>query len=133
MDWYVIEYLYPIAFQRFKDTMFPNVGIISLSTLGLYDSKKLYQFFDKEGVYLTVEMYNPHQWVFTISLKNGIVFGPTQESKTTREETETDGFIECFRILDKKFQMTNKLINMAVTFVDESILQNTLEIPFHSF
>ena len=31
------------------------------------------------------------------------------------------------RILDKKFQMTNKLINMAVTFVDESILQNTLE------
>ena len=50
MDWYVIEYLYPISFQRFKDTMFPNVGIISLSTLGLYDTKKLYQFFDKEGV-----------------------------------------------------------------------------------
>ena len=106
MDWYVIEYLYPTAFQRFKDTMFPNVGVISLSTLGLYDSKKLYQFFDKEGVYLTVEMYNPYQWVFTISLKNGIVFGPTQESKVTREETETDGFIECFRILDKKLKDT---------------------------
>ena len=101
MDWYVIEYLYPIAFQRFKDIMFPTVGVISLSTLGLYDSKKLYQFFDKEGVYLTIEMYNPHQWVFSISLANGIVFGPTQDSKTTRSEVEYDGFLECFRILDK--------------------------------
>jgi hypothetical protein len=106
MDWYVIEYLYPIAFQRFKDTMFPNVGVISLSTLGLYDSKKLYQFFDKEGVYLTIEMYNPYQWVFSVSLKNGIVFGPTQDSRTTRDETETDGFLECFRILDKKLKET---------------------------
>ena len=101
MDWYVIEYLYPVAFERFKSVMFPNVGVISLSTLGLYDSKKLYQFFDKEGVYLTVEMYNPHQWVFTISLKNVIVFGPTQDSRTNREETETDGFLECFKILNK--------------------------------
>lgn len=104
MDWYVIEYLYPISFQRFKDTMFPNVGIISLSTLGLYDTKKLYQFFDKEGVYLTIEMYNPNQWVFSVSLKNGVVFGPTQESKPTREETETEGFIECFKILDLKLK-----------------------------
>ena len=31
----------------------------------------------------------------------GIVFGPTQESKPTRTQTEYDGFIECFRILDK--------------------------------
>ena len=104
MDWYVIEYLYPISFQRFKDTMFPNVGIISLSTLGLYDTNKLYQFFDKEGVYLTIEMYNPNQWVFSVSLKNGVVFGPTQESKPTREETETEGFIECFKILDLKLK-----------------------------
>jgi len=101
MDWYVIEYLYPNSFSRFTSTMFPNVGVISLSTLGLYDSKKLYHFFDREGIYLTVEMYNPKQWVFTISLKNGIVFGPTQDSRPTREETETDGFLECFRILDK--------------------------------
>jgi hypothetical protein len=104
MDWYVIEYLYPISFQRFKDIMFPNVGIISLSTLGLYDTKKLYQFFDKEGVYLTIEMYNPNQWVFSVSLKNGVVFGPTQESKPTRDDTETEGFIECFKILDKKLK-----------------------------
>jgi hypothetical protein len=104
MDWYVIEYLYPESFKRFTNTMFPNVGVISLSTLGLYDSKKLYHFFDKEGIYLTIEMYNPKQWVFTISLKNGIVFGPTQDSRPTREETETDGFLECFRLLDKKLK-----------------------------
>jgi hypothetical protein len=101
MDWYIIEYLYPTAFNKFKATMFPNVGVISISTLGLYDSKKLYQFFDKEGVYLTTEMYNPNQWVFTISLKNGIVFGPTQDSTHTREESENEGFLECFKILDK--------------------------------
>ena len=49
-------------------------------------------------------MYNPKQWVFSISLQSGIVFGPTQESKFTREETETEGFTECFRILDKKLK-----------------------------
>ena len=101
MDWYVIEYLYPNAFSKFKTTMFPNVGILSISTLGFYDSKKLYQFFDKEGVYLNVEMYNPHQWVFTISLSNGIVFGPTQDSKKNREDVEYAGFVECFKIMDK--------------------------------
>jgi hypothetical protein len=46
-------------------------------------------------------MYNPHQWVFSISLINGVVFGPTQYSKTNREETEIEGFLECFKILDK--------------------------------
>ncbi len=101
MDWYTIEYLYPNSFGKFIKTMFPNVGVLSLSTLECYDTKKLYRFFDKEGVYLTIEMYNPHQWVFTISLQNGIVFGPTQESKLTREDIECDGFNECFKILDK--------------------------------
>ena len=104
MDWYVIEYLYPVAFERFKSVMFPNVGVISLSTLWLYDSKKLYQFFDKEGVYLTIEMYNPNQWVFSVSLKNGVIFGPTQDSLSTRDETEVEGFLECFKILDKKLK-----------------------------
>lgn len=101
LDWYTIEYLYRESFKRFSDVMFPNVGILSISTLCVYDTKKLYQFFDKEGVYLTVEMYNPHQWVFTISLSNGIVFGPTQDSKKTREECELEGFMDCFKILDK--------------------------------
>jgi hypothetical protein len=47
-------------------------------------------------------MYNPHQWVCSISLHNGIVFGPSQSSKTTRNEIEVDGFLECFKVLDKK-------------------------------
>jgi hypothetical protein len=104
MDWYSAEYLFPKAFKRFGEVMFPYVGIVSLSTLECYDIKKLYQFFDKEGVYLTIEMYNPHQWVFSVSLQNGIVFGPTQESKTSREDIELDGFLECFRILEKKLE-----------------------------
>ncbi len=102
LDWYSVEYLYPKAFKRFNDIMFPNVGVLSISTIGGYDLKKLYRFFDKEGIYLTVEMYNPKQWVFTISLNNGIVFVPTQSSKENREEIEKDGFFECFRILEKK-------------------------------
>ena len=101
MDWYSIEYLFPKAFKRFAEVMFPNVGLLSLNTLEFYDTKKLYQFFDKEGLYLTLEMYNPNQWVFSISLHNGVIFGPTQNSKPTREETELGGFLECFRILDK--------------------------------
>ena len=101
MDWYSIEYLFPKAFKRFAEVMFPNVGLLSLNTLEFYDTKKLYQFFDKEGLYLTLEMYNPNQWVFSISLHNGVIFGPTQNSKPTREETELDCFLECFRILDK--------------------------------
>ena len=101
MDWYVINYLYPKAFERFAELMFPNVGVISLSTLKFYDARKLYQFFDKEGVYMTTEMYNPNQWVFTVSLHNGIVFGPMQCSRQNRDECELDGFVECFKILDK--------------------------------
>lgn len=100
IDWYTIEYLYPKAFKEFSKKMFPNVGVLSISSLEFYDTKKLYHFFDREGVYLTIEMYNPKQWVFSISLQSGIVFGPTQESKTTREETEQSGFIECFKVLD---------------------------------
>ena len=101
MDWYIIEYLYPKAFKRFSESMFPNVGVLSISTLYLYDNKKLYQFFDKQGVYLTVERLGEMQWLYSISLKNGIVYGPKQESKSSREEIETDGFNECFKTLDK--------------------------------
>lgn len=104
MDWYSIEYLYPNSFKKFVDKMFPNVGILSLSTLEFYDIKKLYSFFDGEGVYLTIEMYNKYQWVFSVSLDNGIVFGLARESKKTREETEIEGFMECFKILDRKIK-----------------------------
>ena len=104
MDWYEIEFLYPIAFKRFKERMFPNLGIISLSSLCLYDIKKLYYFFDKEGVYLTTEMYKPNQWIFSISISCGVVLGIGGMSKPNREETEIEGFYECFKILDKKMR-----------------------------
>lgn len=101
MDWYSIRYLYPESFERFSTSMFPNTGIVSLSTLSFYDNKKLYYFFDKEGIFLMVERFNTHLWNYTISLHNGICFGPGNFSKKTREETEDEGFIECFKILDK--------------------------------
>lgn len=102
IDWYVIEYLYPESFKRFINTMFPNVGVISISTLNHYDIKKLYQFFDKEGVYLNVERCCPYQWIFHISLDNGAVFG--NGNRHSREEIEIDGFTECFKLLDKKLR-----------------------------
>lgn len=101
MDWYCVEYLYPRAFTRFKDVMFPNVGIISLSTLDFYDIKKLYGFFDNEGVYLTTEMYHEESWGCTISL-NGVTIGLGGDSIRTRSEAESFGFIECFKLLDKR-------------------------------
>lgn len=104
IDWYTIEYLYPESFKRFTNAMFPNMGVLSISSLECYDIKKLYRFFDREGVYLNVELYNPHQWVYTISLHNGITFVPSQTSRYSREDIEIDGFNECFRVLDRKIR-----------------------------
>jgi hypothetical protein len=106
LDWYCIEYLYPNAFKKFNELMFPNIGVLSISTLETYDIKKLYRFFDKQEVYLTLEMYNPNQWVYTISLTNGGIVGPAQFSKESREDIEKEGFTECFKILDKKLSNT---------------------------
>lgn len=108
IDWYVIEYLYPESFKRFTNTMFPNVGVISLSTLNNYDIKKLYLFFDKEGFYLNIERCCPHQWVYHISLDNGVVFGNGKSTCYTREDIEVDGFTECFKLLDKKLRTQNE-------------------------
>ncbi len=107
LDWYTVEFLYPKAFKKFSKCMFPNLGVLSISTLEFYDTKKLYQFFDKQGVYLTIEMYNPKQWVFSISLHSGIVFGPIQESQTTREDIENCGFVECFKVLENLLKDEN--------------------------
>lgn len=82
--------------------MFPNVGIISLSTLEYYDLKKLYYFFDKQGIFLTIEMYKKNNWLYTISFQNNAILSPSQESKTSRESCEREGFLECFKILEKK-------------------------------
>jgi len=71
MDWYSIEFLYPNSYRDFIESMFPNVGIISVSTLYYFDTKK-----------------------------------PSQEFKNSREEIESDGFMECFKILDKMLMDT---------------------------
>ena len=106
MDWYTIEYLYPLSFKKFKEMMFPNTGIISLTVLENYDLKKLYHFFDKMGVYLIVEKFKYDQWVHTIST-NDVVLGPGNFN-TTREGTEEEGFTECFKILEKTLNGANE-------------------------
>lgn len=106
MDWYIIQYLYPSAMGRFCETMFPNLGVPCVSVLEFYDIKKLYSFFDKQGIYLTVEMYTKDAWAYTVSFDDGRVIAPSQESKRRREEIESDGFEECFRLLEKKLRNT---------------------------
>lgn len=108
IDWYDIEYLYPESFNRFIGIMFPNVGVVSTSILKHFDVKKLYYFFDKEGVYLTVEKCCPHIWVYGISTDKGTAFGNGSSNGSTREEIEMDGFIECFRVLEKKLKHENE-------------------------
>lgn len=104
MDWYVIQYLYPTALNRFCNTMFPNVGVPCISVLEFYDIKKLYHFFDKQGIYLTVEMITRDMWVYTVSLDNGRVIAPCQDTKKRREDIEVEGFYECFRLLESKLR-----------------------------
>lgn len=101
MRWKEIEETYNDAYQKFVDCMFPNLGILSVTVLEYYDIKKLYKFFDDQGIYLIVEMLRPKQWQFLISFDNGIVVTPKSESKKSREEIEDEGFNECFRLLDK--------------------------------
>ena len=101
MDWYVIDYLYPKAFIRFSKIMFPNTGIPSLNTLEFFDNKKLYYFFDGEGIYFIPEIYNSNKWGYIISLQNGFVLSQMSPLKSNREECEIEGFYECFKLLDK--------------------------------
>jgi hypothetical protein len=87
--------------------MFPNTGVPSISVLDFYDIKKLYGFFDKQGIYLTIEMYTKNNWSYTIFLENEKVVLTSKESKSKREDIENDGFEECFKILDKKIKEIN--------------------------
>lgn len=108
IDWYVIEYLYPESFKKFIDTMYPNVGVISLSTLQHFDIKNLYYFFDKQGIYLTIETQGTHFFMYNISTDSGITFGNGFSCIFTREEIEINGFTECFKMLDKKLRYQNQ-------------------------
>lgn len=102
LNWRKIKEVYPRSYEKFVETMFPYVGVIGTSTLYLFDSKKLYYFFDKNGIYLTIERIGPNQWLYTISLSNGNVICPKQSSRESREEVELDGFLECFKILNNE-------------------------------
>lgn len=104
MDWYTVEYLYPNALRIFSKMMFPNVGLPCLSVLHYYDIKKLYKFFDKNGIFLTVEMITLNAWVYTISLTQNKICFPCQDSKSNRESVEIEGFYECFKILEEKIR-----------------------------
>jgi hypothetical protein len=105
LDWYFIESLFPKSLNLFSKTMFPNVGLPSLSVLQYYDIKKLYNFFDRNGIYLTVEMLTKNRWVYNISMNDSRVIFPCQEPKLNRELTEIDGFFECFKLLEIKLNL----------------------------
>lgn len=105
IDWYHIKKTYPKSFEKFINQVFPNVGMPCIVSLNLFDLKKLYRFFDNNGVFLNIEMYNKNQWSFTISLHNGFVIGGGCNSKQTREEIEVEGFMECFKMLEKKLEV----------------------------
>lgn len=106
MEWYVIEHLYPMAYRKFVNIMFPTMGVLSISVLSFFDVKKLYKFFDKDEIYLTLEMLNKNQWCYTINLYKGNVIGSAGCLNSSREEVENEGFIECFKILDNKLKHT---------------------------
>ena len=110
MEWYAIEYLYPTSFKKFEETMFPNVGLISISVLKYFDIKKLYSFFENEGIQLIIENYNPIFWTYTISINNKLsIFSNTTCCEQKREEIEEDAFLECFKLLEKKLNYENYL------------------------
>lgn len=100
IDWYSVKFLYPLSFQRFVQTMYPNTGLVSLNMLKYFDNKKLYSFFDKEGIFLTIERYPTSQWVYNITLMNGTVSSPTTETLFSRDDAEYVGFYECFQLLN---------------------------------
>lgn len=108
MDWNKIQEQYPNGLKELNKTMFPNIGMVSISMYNHLDIKKLYNFFDKKGIFLTVEMLTKNSWVFMISLSNGVVISPQQESKPNRELSELNGFYECFKILEKKINKKSR-------------------------
>jgi len=100
MDWYEIQYLYPNSYDKFVKTLYPNIGIISISILSHFDYKKLYSFFDNEEIYLNIEMNTPSCWSYTITMGKNIIASPNFAN--TRNKIEELGFYECFKLLDNK-------------------------------
>jgi hypothetical protein len=108
MDWYIIEYLYPKSFNVFIETMFPNIGMVSISTLKNFDIKKLYSFFDKQGIYLILEINHLNLWNFVIKKDNWVLSDGTFTART-REEIEEEGFMHCFKKLEENINYKQKV------------------------
>lgn len=102
LNWKKIKVLFPHSYNRFVEVMFPYVGVLGLSTLYLFEVKKLYYFFDKEKIYLTVERFGHNQWLYIITMGDGRVLCPKQSVRDSRDEIELDGFMECFKLLNKQ-------------------------------
>jgi hypothetical protein len=51
-------------------------------------------------------MYTKDAWLYTISYDDGRVIAPTQESRKDRLDVESDGFEECFRLLENRLRNT---------------------------
>jgi hypothetical protein len=99
MDWYIVEYLYPESYNLFIKTMFPNTGLVSLSLLKNFDLKKLYSFFDKQEIYLILELNMSNQWNYIIK-KNNTFLSANSSTRNSRDEIEFDGFMQCFKHLE---------------------------------
>jgi hypothetical protein len=108
MDWYIIEYLYPKSFNKFIETMFPNIGVVSVSTLKNFDLKKLYSFFDKQGIYLILEINHLNDWNFVVKKDNWILSDISITAKS-REEIEEEGFTYCFKKLEENINYKEKV------------------------
>ncbi len=110
MNWKKIKREYPHSYKKFVEVMFPYVGVVGVITLNTFDVKRLFSFFDNESVFLNVERLTSYQWVYSILLKDGRGTFPKQESRSTREEVEIDGFEECFKVLNQEIISTKQTI-----------------------
>ena len=108
MDWYVIEYLYPESFKLFVKTMYPNIGVVSMCVLKNFDIKKLYYFFDKQNIFLILEINHLNQWSYNIKNNNWFICDNIV-IKNNREEVEEDGFTNCFKFLEAKINLKEKV------------------------
>jgi hypothetical protein len=108
MDWYVIEYLYPESYKLFINTMYPNIGIVSMNVLKNFDLKKLYSFFDKQDIFLILELNNLNEWGFSIKTNNWFITD-NNIIKNNRDEVESEGFTCCFKFLEAKINLKEKV------------------------
>lgn len=108
MDWYIIEYLYPNSYKKFVDNMFPNTGVLCISTLNNYDIRKLYTFFDNQGYFLILELDINKNWTYSLNC-NGWIITQYEQPKKSREQIEIDGFTYCFKQMEEHINQIQKV------------------------